>query len=232
MPASSLTITAVRHRGLRQLDGLTLSLAPLLALTLITSGCASMSERDRHTAQGAGIGAVAGGVIGGVTGGHAGTGAVIGGAVGAVAGNLWSRHMEDKRAALERASSGTGIEVSRTNDNQLRLNVPADVSFDSGRAEIKPAMRPVLDEVGRHLDPDVRLTIVGHTDSTGPASINDPLSLDRAEAVREYLVNHGVQRGRLLVEGRGAREPLVSNSTEAGRATNRRVEIFLSQPAS
>lgn len=212
MPASTFTIPAVSashrqadHAG--KPDRLTtplmsrmprLSLAPLMALVLLTAGCASLNERDR----------------------------------GAVSGNLWSRQMEDKRVALERASAGTGIEVVRTKDNQLRLNVPTDVSFDTGRAEVKPSMRPVLDEVGRHLDSTVRLTIIGHTDSTGPAGINDPLSLDRAESVREYLVNHGVQRGRLLVEGRGGREPLVSNATEAGRATNRRVEIFLSQPAS
>jgi outer membrane protein OmpA-like peptidoglycan-associated protein len=206
-------------------------LTPLLALALVATGCSSMSERERGTAQGAAVGAAAGAVIGGVTGGKVGTGAAVGGAIGAIAGNLWSKRMEDKRAALAQASQGTGIEVARTQDNQIKMNVPADFSFDVGRADIKPSMRPVLDEVSRNLDPEVRVTIVGHTDGTGPATINDPLSLDRAESVREYLVNHGVQRGRLVVEGRGAREPLASNATETGRAANRRVEIYLSQPA-
>ena len=206
--------------------------ASLLAVTLLASACSSMSEREQGTARGAGIGAVAGAIIGSATGGSAGKSAVIGGALGAVAGNLWSKHLEDKRQALATASAGTGIEVDRTNDNQLRLNVPSDFSFDLGRADIKPQMRPVLDEIGRNLDPQVRVTVVGHTDSSGNDAINNPLSLDRAEAVRDYLAGRGVRSTRMAVEGRGAREPIASNASDAGRAANRRVEIFLSEPVS
>ncbi len=206
-----------------------LYLAALASAVLLTTGCSSMSERERGTAQGAGAGAVAGAVIGSITGGSAGRGAVIGGAVGAVAGNLWSKRMEDKRAALERASEGTGVQVARTDDNRLKLNVPSDVSFDTGRADIKPQMRPVLDEVSRNLDPAVRLTIVGHTDSTGSDAINDPLSRERAMAVRDYLSSRGVAASRVTVAGRGSREPVASNDTDSGRAANRRVEIFLSE---
>ena len=166
-----------------------------------------------------------------VTGGSAGRGAVIGGAVGAVAGNLWSKRMEDKREALARASQGTGVEVARTEDNRLKLNVPSDVSFDTGRADIKPQMRPVLDEIGRNLDPNVRVTIVGHTDSTGSDAINDPLSRERAAAVRDYLSARGVAPSRVSVTGRGSHEPVASNDSESGRAANRRVEIFLSENA-
>ncbi|QPF73339.1 OmpA family protein [Roseateles sp. DAIF2] len=203
----------------------------LLAAALLASGCANMSERERGTAQGAGIGAVAGAVIGSATGGKAGQSALIGGAIGAVAGNLWSKHLEDKRRALEKASEGTGIEVGRTQDNRLKLNVPSDFSFDVGRADIKPQMRPVLDEIGRNLDPKVQVTVVGHTDSTGNDAINNPLSLERAESVRTYLGNRGVAPSRLFIEGRGSREPVASNDTDAGRAQNRRVEIFLTEPA-
>ena len=206
-----------------------LYLAALASAVLLTTACSSMSERERGTAQGAGAGAVAGAVIGSITGGSAGRGAVIGGAVGAVAGNLWSKRMEDKRAALERASEGTGVQVARTDDNRLKLNVPSDVSFDTGRADIKPQMRPVLDEVSRNLDPAVRLTIVGHTDSTGSDAINDPLSRERAMAVRDYLSSRGVAASRVTVAGRGSREPVASNDTDSGRAANRRVEIFLSE---
>lgn len=201
----------------------------LVAAALAAAGCSSMSERERGTAQGAGAGAVAGAVIGSVTGGSAGRGALIGGAVGAVAGNLWSKRMEDKREALARASEGTGVQVARTDDNRLKLNVPSDVSFDTGRADIKPQMRPVLDEVGRNLDPNVRLTIVGHTDSTGGDAVNDPLSRERALAVRDYLASRGVSTSRVSVVGRGSHEPVASNETESGRAANRRVEIFLSE---
>jgi outer membrane protein OmpA-like peptidoglycan-associated protein len=204
----------------------------LSAAALGLAGCESMSERERGTAQGAGVGAVAGAILGGVTGGSSGSGAVIGGAVGAVAGNLWSKHMEDKREALSRASAGTGVAVERTADNRLKLNVPSDVSFDVGRADIKPQMRPVLDEVGRALEPGVRITIVGHTDSTGGDAINDPLSRERAQSVRDYLAARGMPAERVSVQGRGSREPVATNDTDSGRAANRRVEVFLSDSAS
>ena len=204
----------------------------LSAAAMGLAGCESMSERERGTAQGAGVGAVAGAILGGVTGGSSGSGAVIGGAVGAVAGNLWSKHMEDKREALSRASAGTGVAVERTADNRLKLNVPSDVSFDVGRADIKPQMRPVLDEVGRALEPGVRITIVGHTDSTGGDAINDPLSRERAQSVRDYLAARGMPAERVSVQGRGSREPVATNDTDSGRAANRRVEVFLSDSAS
>ncbi|WP_431256599.1 OmpA family protein [Roseateles chitinivorans] len=184
-----------------------------VALLLMLGGCGSMQG-------------TAGSPQGAVTGtAPAAAPSVLG-------GNLWSPQMEERRQALVQAGAGAGISVARTADNQLKLSVPADFSFDIGRSELKPALRPVLDEVSRNLDDAVRVTVVGHTDSSAGDAINGPLSLDRAEAVREYLVHHGVRRGRLLVEGRGGRQPVASNATEAGRAANRRIEIFLSQPAS
>jgi len=203
----------------------------ILATVVALAGCESMSEREKGTAQGAAIGAAAGALIGAATGGSAGQSAVIGGVVGAVAGNLWSKNMEDKRKAMEAATAGTGIEVARTQDNQLKVNVPSDLSFDIGRADIKPALRPVLDQFAQGLDPKMRVRIVGHTDSTGNDAINDPLSVQRATSVRNYLSNRGVDPARTEVQGRGSREPVADNTTEAGRAMNRRVEIFLSEPA-
>ncbi len=218
------------HRPGRRCRMLTaLGAAAVLAVTV---GCAQMSERERGTAQGAGAGAVAGAILSGATGGSTTRGAVVGGAVGAVAGNLWSKRMEDKRRALAQQTAGTGIAVDRTADNRLKLNVPSDVSFDSGSADIKPAMRPVLDEVGRNLDGAMRLTIVGHTDSTGGDAVNEPLSRQRAESVRSYLTARGVDASRVSVVGRGSREPVASNDTDSGRAANRRVEIFLADTAS
>ncbi len=170
-------------------------------------------------------------MLGAATGGKAGQSAVLGGAVGAVAGNLWSKHLEDKRRALEKASAGTGIDVDRTADNRLKVNVPADFSFDVGRADIKPSMRPVLDELANQLDPKVLVSVTGHTDSTGSDAINDPLSVDRAAAVRQYLAARGVPASRVSIGGQGSHQPIASNATEAGRAQNRRVEIYLSEPA-
>ncbi len=204
------------------------------ALAVITvSGCATydgLSERQKGTATGAGVGAVAGAVIGSATGGRAGTGALIGGALGAVAGNLWSKRMEDKRAAMERSTAGTGIEVQRTADNQLKVNVPSDLSFDVGSATLKPELRPVLEQFAQGLDATMQVRIIGHTDNTGSDAINNPLSLQRAQTVRDYLSTHGVPAQRMAIEGRGSREPLTDNATEAARAKNRRVEILLSEP--
>ena len=202
-----------------------------LAAAAFLAGCADMSERQKGTATGAAIGAVAGAVLSSATGGKAGTGAVVGGAIGAVGGNLWSKRMEEKRAAMEKATQGTGIDVARTPDNQLKVNVPSDFSFDVGRAAIKPQMRPVLDQFAQGLDPTMRVRIVGHTDSTGNDAINNPLSVDRAQSVRDYLAGRGVAPTRVETEGHGSREPVADNGSDAGRAQNRRVEIFLREPA-
>jgi outer membrane protein OmpA-like peptidoglycan-associated protein len=205
------------------------SLLALAAIVLV--GCQSMTPQQEGTAKGAAIGAAAGAVIGSATGGSAGTGAVIGGALGAVAGNLWSKNMEEKRVAMEKATQGTGVTVARTTDNQLKVNVPSDFSFDVGRADIKPNMRPVLDEFARNLDPNMLVTVIGHTDSTGSDAINNPLSVNRAAAVRDYIAARGVAPARMAIDGRGSREPVAQNETPAGRAQNRRVEIFLRDPA-
>ncbi len=200
---------------------------------LALAGCADMSARQKGTATGAGVGAAAGAVLGSVTGGRATTGAVVGGAIGAVVGNLWSKRQEERRIAMERATRGTGVEVSRTADDQLKLHIPSDISFDTGSAAIKPPMRTVLDPFADSLrnDPSALIAIVGHTDSTGSDAINNPLSVGRANSVRDYLVARGVPSTRIQTEGHGEREPVADNATEAGRAKNRRVEIFLREPA-
>ena len=209
-------------------------LVSALALAaLLISGCSSMSERERGTAGGAGIGAVAGAVIGSATGGKAGSGAVVGGALGAVLGNVWSKRQEERRIKLEQATRGTGVEVTRTADNQLKLNIPNDVSFDTNSAAIRPEMRSVLEPFATELrgDPNARVAIVGHTDSTGSTAVNNPLSFDRANSVRDYLVARGVPSVQVQTNGRGEAEPVASNDSESGRARNRRVEIYLREPA-
>jgi outer membrane protein OmpA-like peptidoglycan-associated protein len=199
------------------------------------SGCANMTETQKTTGTGAAIGAVAGGVIGAATGGgkSAATGAAIGAAVGAGGGYLWSKHMEKQKAEMEQATQGTGVTVSQTADNQLKLDIPSDVSFDTNRYDIKPNLRPILDRFATTLNenPVTTVTIIGHTDSTGTDAINNPLSVNRAAATRDYLVAHGVATSRIAIDGRGSREPVADNSTAEGRAKNRRVEIFVAEPA-
>lgn len=216
-----MNLSPSRARGLPLILG---------ALAVALTGCAGMSERQKGTAVGAGIGAGVGAVIAKGTGGKAGTGAVVGGAVGAVAGNLWSKRMEDKRRAMEQATQGTGVGVTRTEDNQLKVNLPGDLSFDTGRAQVKPDMAPILSKFAQGLDGTMRVRVVGHTDSQGSDALNNPLSRDRAEAVRDYLVTQGVTASRIEVEGRGEQQPLADNATAEGRAKNRRVEIFLREP--
>ncbi len=199
------------------------------------SGCANMSETQKTTGTGAAIGAVAGGVIGASTGDRktAATGAAIGAAVGAGGGYLWSKHMEKQKAEMEQATQGTGVSVSQTADNQLKLDIPSDVSFDTNRYDIKSNLRPILDRFATTLNqnPVTKVTIIGHTDSTGTDAINNPLSVNRAAATRDYLVARGVSTNRIAIDGRGSREPIADNNTYAGRAQNRRVEIYVAEPA-
>lgn len=205
-----------------------------VALALgVLSGCANMSATQQGTAQGAGIGAVAGALLGAATGGSKGaaTGAVLGGAVGAGGGYIWSKKMQDQKIAMEQATRGTGVAVSQTQDNRLKLDIPSDVSFDVGRAAIKPNFAPILNQFATSLNqnPVSTVTIIGHTDNTGSDAINNPLSIDRAEAARDYLVSRGVARNRIATDGRGSREPVADNSTPAGRDKNRRVEIYVAE---
>lgn len=215
-----------------QLNGRTLVIA-MSAAAIAVAGCADMnlgnlSQTQKGTAVGAGVGALAGAAIGGDT-----RGAVVGGLLGAAGGYVWSKHMQDKKMAMERATMGSGVQVSQTPDNQLKLNIPSDVSFDTGRADIKPNMRPILDQFASGLSsqPNTEIRIIGHTDNTGSDAVNDPLSVQRASAARQYLAARGVDPNRIVIAGRGEREPVADNSTEAGRAQNRRVEIFLGEKA-
>ncbi|MBC7680947.1 MAG: OmpA family protein [Ferruginibacter sp.] len=198
------------------------------ALALALGGCANMSETQKGTATGAGLGALAGVLIGDSKGGTA-----IGAGLGALGGYVWSKHMQDKKAAMEQATAGTGVAVTQTADNQLKLNIPSDISFDTGRANIKPNLRPILDQFANGLQnqPNTEVRIIGHTDSTGSDAINEPLSLDRADSARDYLSARGVDMRRIVVAGRGSREPVADNSSDTGRARNRRVEIFLAERA-
>lgn len=200
------------------------------------AGCANMDESQRGTATGAGIGAAAGALIGGLTaGGHTGrsaaTGAAVGAALGAGGGYLWSKHMQEQKAAMEQATQGTGVSVSQTADNQLKLDIPSDVSFDSGRYDLKPNLRPILDRFATTLNQNQATTvrIVGHTDNVGTDAANNLLSVNRASATRNYLVARGVATNRISIDGRGEHEPVADNETPAGRAKNRRVEIFVAE---
>ena len=214
------------------------TIVSLSAVVFALTGCATMTDTQKTTGTGAAIGAAAGAVIGAATAGgnkgkSAATGAVIGAAVGAGGGYLWSKRMEQQKAAMEEATEGTGVSVSQTADNRLKLDIPSDVSFDTNRYDIKSNLRPILDRFATTLNqnPVTKVTIIGHTDNTGTDAINNPLSVNRAVSTRDYLVARGVASSRIAIDGRGSREPIADNNTTDGRSKNRRVEIYVAEPA-
>ena len=216
------------------MNKLTLTLTAIAIGTSLFSGCANMTETQKTTGTGAVIGTAAGALLGGLTGGDGkgvATGAAIGAALGAGGGYLWSQHMQEQKAAMEQATQGSGVRVTQTADNQLKLDIPSDISFDSGRYDIKPNLRPILDRFASTLNqnPVTTVKIIGHTDNTGSAAINEPLSVNRASATRDYLVNRGVAINRIGIDGRGSREAIADNGSASGRAANRRVEIFVAE---
>ena len=204
-------------------------------MTVLLFGCANMTESQRSTAQGTaagtGIGAAAGAIIGAIAGDPA-LGAGIGAGVGALGGYIWSSHMEKQKQQMEQVTAGTGIEVTQTQNNQLKMNVPGDFSFDTGSADIKPEMRPVLNSMvaGLMSNPNAQANIIGHTDNTGTDAINNPLSVNRATSTRNYLVSQGIAMNRIHIDGRGSYEPVAPNDNPADRAKNRRVEIYMFEP--
>lgn len=101
------------------------------------------------------------------------------------------------------------------------------VNFDTDQATLRPDAAPVIDEIAKLLqgDPALRLSIDGHTDSTGAAERNRTLSKARADAVRDALLARGIADARLATQGFGADKPLADNADATGRARNRRVEL-------
>jgi outer membrane protein OmpA-like peptidoglycan-associated protein len=135
------------------------------------------------------------------------------------------------KTELASGASGSSLSVSPQDDGSLKVNLPADASFDKGSSAIKVATQPSLYQLSQCLNrhQEVRLRLVGYSDNSGDADFNVALSKNRARSVSEYLIAHGVDPARLTVDGRGDADPVDDNSSPAGRARNRRVEIFLTQ---
>lgn len=211
------------------------AVATTVALALALGGCANMSQTQQDSAKGAGIGAGVGAVLGALTGGSKGAaqGAVLGAGAGALGGYIWSTRMQEQKRQMEAATAGTGIGVSQTADNRLKLEIPADAGFAVGRSALSPSLVNVLAQFATTLQQNqvTQVSIIGHTDSTGSDSVNVPLSYDRANATKDYLVSRGVSPARIATDGRGSREPVADNGTATGRAANRRVEIYVAEPA-
>jgi outer membrane protein OmpA-like peptidoglycan-associated protein len=147
--------------------------------------------------------------------------------------NSWTARLAALKTDLETSTKGTGVVIEQTADNQLHVVIPNELSFDTGRANVKRNLAQVLDKVAEGLKSATAASVrvVGHTDNTGSEEGNERLSVSRADSVRNHLVGRGVSTTAITTDGRGSREPLADNGTLAGRAQNRRVEIFVAEKA-
>lgn len=207
-----------------------------VAATLV-AGCQTIDpysgeEKTASATKGAAIGAGAGVLLGILTGDDSKERrkrALILGGVGAIAGGAVGNYMDQQEAELRQQLQGSGVSVTRVGD-EIILNMPGNITFETGSADLRPGFFSVLDSVGlvaQKYDKTV-VEVAGHTDSTGSAEFNQALSERRAATVATYLVNRGVNQDRILAYGRGLTQPIADNSTPEGRALNRRVEIRLS----
>ncbi|MFN4262601.1 MAG: OmpA family protein [Thioalkalivibrionaceae bacterium] len=208
-------------------------LATAIAVSaLALGGCTATNPETggpSRAAIGAGIGAVSGAVLGNVASSRNRTrNTMIGAGIGAVAGGVVGNYMDQQEAELRRELAGTGVEVDRVGDD-LVLNMPGQVTFDTNSTVIKPQFDAV---VARIADVLVRyestgVEVAGHTDSTGNLQYNMDLSQRRADSVAHALRVRGVNPSRIHTIGYGPQRPIASNDTPAGREQNRRVEMTL-----
>ena len=129
------------------------------------------------------------------------------------------------RDSLERLALRDSLRLMMA-QRQTRLTLRG-VNFELGKAVLLPVSRDILTEVARSLvdNPQVRVEVAGHTDSTGSRAVNERLSLARAESVKVYLIENGVPAERMAVQGYASTQPVATNKTASGRAQNRRVEL-------
>ncbi|MDX8392112.1 MAG: OmpA family protein [Mariprofundaceae bacterium] len=193
------------------------------------------AQTKQKAAAGAALGALAGAVIG-YQGDHSGgalKGALVGAAAGGAVGAGVGRYMDKQQAEFEQQLAAEqqthAIEIDRLRNENLKITMSSEVSFDLGSAQIKSAFARSLDKVADILNRYHRTTvkIIGHTDDTGSDAYNQNLSEKRARSVAFYLEDQGVDSRRFRTQGRGEMQPRASNASEAGRQLNRRVEMLI-----
>jgi outer membrane protein OmpA-like peptidoglycan-associated protein len=206
-----------------------------LAAVAFMAGCTTVDpvtgEREpNRTGTGAIIGAIAGAAAGTLAGGDDRRNAMIGAGVGALAGAAIGNYMDRTYQNLRERLAGTGVGVTRVSESQILLNFPADLTFDFDRDAVKGQFVPTLRSTGNILREYDQTTVdvYGHADSVGSDAYNQDLSERRAMNVASVLIDGGVIRERVLARGYGESRPIASNSTDDGRARNRRVEVYIS----
>jgi outer membrane protein OmpA-like peptidoglycan-associated protein len=210
---------------MRRTGHLTILSTFLAALVLVgASGCASMSKSSKGAVIGATAGGVAGGVIGNQTGSTA-RGAIIGAVLGGAAGAIIGHQMDVRAKEIEQNVPAAIVE--RVGEG-IQVTFPSGLLFDFDSDVVRSNAASNLNELANNLSKynDSNLMIVGHTDAVGSSEYNQSLSERRAVSAARYLNAQGVSR-HIATAGLGEREPVSSNTTEAGRQQNRRVEIAI-----
>lgn len=211
-------------------------LAFVLVTALSVQGCSTINpytkeEQTSSAAKGAGIGAAVGAILGIATSKDKKDRtqrALKGAGIGAIAGGSVGYYMDVQEAKLRKQLQGTGVSVTR-NGNNLVLNLPGNITFDTNRTEVNDSFVQVLNSVTLVLKEyqSTMIEVAGHTDNVGQNSDNQILSNARARAVSDILIRSGVAAVRIDVVGYGETRPIASNDTANGRQNNRRVELTL-----
>ena len=204
-----------------------------ISASLMLSGCGTMSNTGKGTLIGAGGGAILGAGIGAIAGNSKGAaiGAAVGAAVGAGTGAIIGHKMDKQKAELERIEGASVDTLSDVNGlKALKVTFAEGILFETGKSDLSMGSRTALDKFAKSLsdNPDTDLVIYGHTDNTGSKEVNQRISVQRAMSVRNFLVNKGIGSNRLETHGMAYDQPVADNSTAAGRAQNRRVEVYIS----
>lgn len=197
----------------------------LLANLSLLPGCKTMNNTQKGGAIGAGAGGAVGGVIGNQSGNTA-VGAIIGATVGGAAGALIGRQMDKQAEELEEDLDGA--EVTRVGEG-IKITFDSGLLFDFDSYQLRQNTREDLEEMASTLKKyeDTNILIEGHTDAQGSEDYNQELSENRAEQVNQYLMELGVDPGRVNTIGYGESQPIASNETADGRQENRRVEVAI-----
>lgn len=200
------------------------------------TGCGSLSNLEKGMMIGGGSGAAVGAGVGALIGNGKGAaiGAAVGAAVGTGAGALIGKKMDNKKKELEAIQGATVETVTDANNLQaVKVTFESGILFATSSSNLSEASKIALTEFATRMKdmPDTDLTIQGHTDNTGSRAINEKLSKERAQAVGNFLRGRSISGTRISEEGLAYDAPVADNGTAAGRAQNRRVEIYITANA-